>query len=176
MSLLSDRIRHFLMLHRDTSGRYDLRATVAEVKPTLTDEESSDLLDDVLYQRAKQAATKGKKNLDKHAAKTSTADMFAGIETGYAIDDHTVKDTDELTEVEFQRVIDIRKVSLDADVEKLAQLEIAQGACAPIWKAHPNWTFGQCKAELARRKRTPPGSGKGKGGGPGGEPPPPPSS
>lgn len=155
MSLLSEKLESSLMHHRDSYGRHDLHAVVREVKPDLTSDEISDLLDDVLYQRAKKAATKGKKKLDKFLAKAKTGDMFPGIERGYVLDigGNYAKDADDLTEMEFKRIIQIRQDQLAADKQSLDALEAAYGACAPIWREHPTWLFGQCKAELARRAR-----------------------
>lgn len=152
MSLLSDRIRDSLVNHKDEAGRYDLRAVVSEVKPTLSPDETSHLLDDVLYQRAKQASTKSKDKLAKAAAKAKEPDLFTGMDVGYAIDidGNYTKDADDLLELEFKRVIEIRRESLKKDHVKLDVLESAYGACAPIWREHPDWTFGQCKAELKR--------------------------
>ena len=156
MSLLSDRMKKSLIDHRDGYGRYDLRAVVVEVKADLSKAEISDLLDDVLYQRAKKAATQGKKGLENSAKKRARAaydepDLFPNLQQAYALGEDIVKDTDALRQLEFERVIKIREKQLEDDAESLNELRVAKSAADPIWLMHPNWTFGQCKAELKRR-------------------------
>ena len=156
MSLLSDRIKNSLIDHRDGYGRYDLRAVVVEVKADLSSNEVSDLLDDVLYQRAKKAATHGKIGLDKAARKLARSregepDLFPNLQQAYALGEDIVKDTDALRQLEFARVISIREKQLQDDAESINELKVAKAAADPIWRDHPNWTFGQCKAELKRR-------------------------
>lgn len=155
MSLLSDRIRTAVADDLAERGRTEPAAVAAVVVETLTPEEMKECaLRDITLQ-AKRMAQRGVKKVAE--APTQASLPFPGLRAGYAIDvdERCIKNTEDLTRLEFQRLISIREQQIEADRDHLSELRAAQRAVRPIWDAHPDWTFRQVSdAYMALAPRT----------------------
>ena len=105
----------------------------------------------------------------KQTAKTLTADAFAvtksdQIELPFRLDGavsmdlerRTIRLTESLTQLEFNRAIEIRKQQIAYDQAQLEEWISAGKLARPYWKKHPDWRFGDCVQAIAadlREKR-----------------------
>lgn len=163
--LLSDLIRHFLMMSRSETGSYDIEAVRRQVQPMLSEDQREQMIGQTLVKAIKEIATKARRSAGlsgvyKRSSESTIPDMFPELDAAYSTSDKIVTDTDDLTQMEMRRLIEAREQQLLDDGHKLDVLKVAYNAAYPIWAEHPNWTFGQCKAELYRRN----GNGKSKRG------------
>jgi hypothetical protein len=78
-----------------------------------------------------------------------------GLRERYAldVDARVIKDTDQLREAEFKRIIAIREEQLIADTRHLDSLKTAWAEVGPIWKKHPNKLFGEVEQIYISRRR-----------------------
>lgn len=144
MSRLNDRINAVLEEARRVTGRVDLHTAVEAVRPSLTEEESDQLLGEALHRRAKECATRGLAALRARSSGAQSELPFK-LHTAYALDldGRYVKQTMDMTRVEVRRAIQIREDQLAADAAHLNELKLAERASAPVWDANPSWTFGR---------------------------------
>lgn len=120
----------------------------------LMESERRGLVEQGLWQRLKQAMARGRASAS--GSKTRDfGDVFPGLYRAYTLDlngEHTTKQTDMLTELEFKRAIAIREAQVIADTEALEVLRRAYASVKPIWESHPDLTFGEV-CEIYRRDR-----------------------
>lgn len=144
MSRLSDVIGRVIEETRDAFGRIDTNAAVMNARPMLDDDDCEVLIADALGKRIKDAATKASRS----EAKRSPAQKsfpFPDLRVSHAIDidGRYIKLTTEMTEMEFRRVIDIRRKQVEDDKAYLDILERAYRDVEPLWRAMPDATFGE---------------------------------
>lgn len=143
MSRLSDVIGHVVEVGTDGFGRLDVHSAVALAVEMIDDEDRNTLVEEALGKRIKDAATKAKRAAANAAS--SQGALFADVRRAHALDTdgRIVKLTDEMTELEFKRVIEIRRKQIADDIAYLDVLEHAYLQVQPVWRAHPDETFGE---------------------------------
>jgi len=153
---LSD-IVHDLIEQYDRPGEgIDMHAaTEAGVQLVKGDDETLDtLVRDALYKRIKDACTKARRRSENSDQNTAGQPALFDLRARHALDTEGryVKRTEDLTQFEFRRLIDIRRQQLEADKAYLDELEKAEAALRPIWERHPELTYGQAEqAYIASR-------------------------
>jgi hypothetical protein len=71
----------------------------------------------------------------------------------YALDgDRIFKDTDRLSEIEFLRVLALRKKQIEDDTKHYRQMVIAYAELGPIWREFPEKLLGEIEAIWIRRR------------------------
>jgi len=81
------------------------------------------------------------------AAKDDTetqADLpFSELRKAYAIDldDRIIRPTEQLTQLEFRRIIEIREQQVIADRKHLEELKRVYSSLSPYWDRNPDWTL-----------------------------------
>ncbi|CAH2606446.1 conserved protein of unknown function (plasmid) [Rhodovastum atsumiense] len=92
----------------------------------------------------KEAATK---QMRRMATDTDAQSCFDMLRRRYALDDEAkvIKETDFLREMELDRIIAIREKSVADDMQHLSALKEVRASLKPIWRAHPDWTLGECE-------------------------------
>lgn len=144
MSRLSDAIGQAIEIEIDGFGRLDISRAVSVALPLLDDEDREVLICEALSKRIKDAACKTKKAVQS-ASSTQYKFPFPGMRHAHALDTdgREVILTEAMTEMQFKRLISIRRRQVADDAAYLNILEQAYQAVRPIWQAYPEWTFGQ---------------------------------
>jgi hypothetical protein len=80
---------------------------------------------------------------------------FFDLRARYAldVDARVFKDTELLSELEFDRIIAIREKQLADDAEHLNRLLAAKRQLAPIWREYPDKAFGEVEKIYVQRRR-----------------------
>lgn len=116
------------------------------------DEIAVQLIHDAIRKRIKDASTRAKKQAEQ--SDTNDQPTLFNLRPRHAIDTEArvVKRTEDLTRLEFKRLIQIRWDQVQADQAYLNELIKAEAALSPIWDAHPDYTYGQAEqAYIASR-------------------------
>lgn len=162
MSRLSDVVNHVVQSELDPkSGRTDIPRAVSAAKPMLDEEDRDALVSEALWKRIKDAACKAKKAAWR--IPSAQIELFPEIRDAHALDTEgrQVMQTDAMSEMQFLRLIEIRRKQVSDDTAYLKVLEDAFRMACPIWRDHPNWTFGDvCKALLKAARRHRDGDGE----------------
>ena len=156
MSSLADIIGRAIEQHRGEDGSIPLHDAVETALPQARadDDACSTLLREALYKRIKDASTGAKRAAER---KDDRQHEFWGdkLQRRYVIDTNArfVKETDELTLIEFDRVIEIRERGIAADQAALSVLHEARDALAPMWREMSHLRFGQVMALYFAQRR-----------------------
>lgn len=110
------------------------------------DDIAGQLIHDAIWKRIKDASTKAKKQAEQSDGNDQPT-LF-NLRPRHAIDTdaRVVKRTEDLSRLEFKRLIQIRWDQVQADQAYLNELIKADAALAPIWDQHPEYTYGQAEA------------------------------
>lgn len=144
MSRLSDVIGRVVELETDPLGNLDIHRAVAVARPMLDGDDIEMLLAEALAKRIKDATTRERKQIE--GLDNDQADLpFPDLRRAHAIDTEGrfVVLTDSMSEMQFRRVIEIRRKQLKHDRAYLDVLEQAFRQVEPIWTEHPDFTFGE---------------------------------
>lgn len=149
MSRLSDLILQVVSEERDGTGRVDIHHAIGTARDRIDDQDRDTLVDEALGKRLKEAAAKGRKSAERRTSSQMTL-LFPGLRDAHAIDidGRFVKQTDQMTELEMRRVIEIRRTQIDHDRAYLKILEAAYDDVRPFWTASPDKTFGEVCQDL----------------------------
>ena len=141
---LSDIVSKVIADTQDDDGSVNTHAAVTMGVPLVKeDEEAVDqCISEALAVRIKSKATREERNSRERP--DGHADLF-GLRGRHALDieGRVLKATHALTRLEFERIRQIRRISLAADEAYLAKLDNAAAAVAPLWDIHPSLTFGE---------------------------------
>jgi hypothetical protein len=129
-------------------GRIDTHSAIEAGLPlVLQDDDVRDrLIRDALGRAILAASTR----ISRVSDQTKQPSFFGDrLRRAYAtnLDGRTIKETDSLTRLEFERLISIREKQVMDDMAHLNVLREAKRQLSPIWDVHPDYTYGQ--AELA---------------------------
>lgn len=144
MSRLSEVIAQVIDEQLTTDGTIIPARAALSALPMLDEEDISLLASAELRRKFKEAMSAARKSAER-AVKGQCSFPFPDIRLAHALDleSRVVKLTSEMSEVEFNRVIDIRVKSIEADTAYLDKLVQARDELAPIWKSAPDLTFGE---------------------------------
>ena len=144
MSRLSDVIGRVVELESGPEG-IDLHHAVSVARPMLDEEDVETLICEALTKRIKDAATRGRMDAMRAADNAQSELPFPDLRVRHAVDleGRRLVNTEDMTEMQFRRVIEIRRKQLKDDRSYLDVLEQAYRQIEPIWRAHPDLTFGQ---------------------------------
>lgn len=152
MSRLNDVISQAIDTVRDARGRVNVHSAVEIALGLIDDEDGDTLIRAALSERIKRAAERGTKAIETAAAEPLQGALFKDLRRAYALDEEgrVVKSTDDLTQLEFERIIRIREQSIESDLAHLKILRQALITVRSLWSSHPDWTFAQvCNAHRA---------------------------
>jgi hypothetical protein len=95
------------------------------------------------WRRGKQAGDRARGDALADAINGGGAHRVFGVHEQYALDleERSIKLTDEMVELEFLRLIGVRKASVERDLAHIAVLEDAHKALRPYWRRDPALTF-----------------------------------
>jgi hypothetical protein len=156
---LSSIIGRAISLNTVMGVTFQKKAVAAAVDLLRSDDEATDearyvAASRMIHDQATQA-------MRKVASDTRQGSFFA-LRERYAldIDARVFKDTERLSELEFDRIIAIREKQLADDAVHLNRLKEAKRELAPIWREHPDKLFGEVEAIYLRRRGNGNGHGK----------------
>lgn len=142
---LSDLIGQLIEEYDQPGYGIDMHAAAAAgVERVQSDEDvTQELIRDAIWKRIKDAAQRAKRNAEK-SDQNDQPTLF-NLRARHAIDAEArvVKRTEDLTRLEFKRLINIRWEQVQADQAYLNELMKAEAALSPIWDAHPEATYGE---------------------------------
>lgn len=103
----------------------------------------------------KDAATRATRSAESSSPDGETLDLFGKLRARYAVDieGRVLKNTRDLSRLEFQRLIAIREAQIVADQEHLTALRDAAITVSPLWDINPAMAFGHV-VDLYRAART----------------------
>lgn len=140
MSRLSDLINEGVGDARKESVAFDVHEVAKAIRPRLEDEHRETLIDEALTARIKAASTKTRKSVLEAAVETQ-AELFFGLPPMVAIDDK-IKNTHDLTRLDVERVIKVRRDGIADDLKSVERWEAARDATKALMAKNPGWTFG----------------------------------
>lgn len=137
---------------------YQKKAVAAAVELLRSDDEATD---EARYVAASKLIHDQATKAMRRIAENGKQGSFFALRERYAldVDARVFKDTDRLSELEFDRIIAIREKQLEDDAVHLDRLKEARREVAPIWREYPDKTFGEVEAIYLRRR----GNGNGHG-------------
>ena len=145
---LNDVIAHLIEEYERPGAGIDMHAaTEAGVRMVKGDDETLEsLVREALYKRIKGACTNARRRAETSDANVRQPALF-DLRTRHALDTEGryIKRTEDLTQIEFRRLIEIRRQQLEADKAYLDELEKAEAALRPIWTRHPEYTYGEAE-------------------------------
>ena len=149
MSRLSDVIGRVVELESGPEG-IDLRHAVSVARPMLDDDDVEALVCEALTKRIKDAATRGRMEASRAVETTQSELPFPDLRVRHAVDieGRRLVNTEDMTEMQFRRVIEIRRKQIKDDTAYLEVLENAYLHVAPVWRQHPDLSFGQACRKL----------------------------
>lgn len=104
-----------------------------------------------IIRRMKQAAATLAQN---SIARLSTSQIELPFKLSGAVaidvDARKIKLTEALSQMEFNRAMEIRRKQIKDDQAQLKEWETAGRMAAPYWRDHPDWTFGQCVRAMSK--------------------------
>lgn len=126
-------------------GRIDTKDAVSEAKSHLDGDMRDLLVVEALSKRIKQAVCKLRRNETK-VVSAQHSFSFPDLRYAYAldIDGQYIKDTDQLSQLEFCRLIEIREKQLADDSAHLAVLRKAYDSVLPFWETE--MVFGEVES------------------------------
>jgi hypothetical protein len=144
MSRLSDVIAQVIEDQLTTEGTIVPARAAISALAMLEGDDIELLASAELRRKFKEAMVLARRSAGK-ANKAQSSFPFPDIRLAHALDieNRIIKLTSEMTEIEFNRVIDIRVKSIRDDTAYLDKLLQARDELAPIWKAQPDLTFAQ---------------------------------
>ena len=155
MSQLNDAIGRAIELHDHPGQGIEVHSCVKTAWGLLKDDDESVeiLCKEAIAKRIKDKVT----NASRNAATASSTQLplFPNLRAAYAldIDGRRLKDTRDLSRMEFKRLIVIRRDQLTADAAHLKHLTDAEREVAALWDASPGKTFGEiCDIYAAQRR------------------------
>ena len=122
-------------------GQVDVHEVAKAVEPRLEDDDRDTLIAEALGARIKSMSTKTRKAIETAPA-ASQGELFFGLPPAVPLDDK-IKLTSELTRLDVERVIKVRRAGIADDLKSVERWEAARDATAPLLDEHPDWTFGQ---------------------------------
>lgn len=155
MSRLSDVIGRVVELESGPGG-IDLHHAVSVARPLIDDEDVEALICEALTKRIKDHATRVRLEAQGVADSPQTQFPFPDLRIRHAVDleGRRLVNTEDMTEMQFRRVIEIRRKQLADDRKYLDLLEQAYRELEPIWREHPDFTFRQVCRVLVSQART----------------------
>lgn len=152
MSRLSDVIGMVVEQHMGPNGSLNVHAAIDAAVPMLDQDDVDALVRDALGKRIKDAVSKGVKAAVERVSSRQFALPF-DLRPAHALDDEgrSMVLTTELSELQFLRIIEIRRKQVEDDTAYLRKLEDAYQSVRPVWSRHPDWTFGQVYSEYERQ-------------------------
>ncbi|HTI83040.1 MAG TPA: hypothetical protein VL614_21520 [Acetobacteraceae bacterium] len=156
---LSNIIGRAISLNTVMGVTYQKKAVAAAVDLLRSDEEATD---EARYVAASRMIHDQATQAMRRIAKDNGQGSFFELRERYAldIDARVFKDTERLSELEFDRIIAIREKQLEDDAAHLNRLKEAKRELAPIWREHPDKLFGEVEAIYLRRRGNGNGHGK----------------
>jgi hypothetical protein len=144
MSRLSEVIAQVIEDQLTTDGTIVPARAALSALSMLEEEDIGLLASAELRRKFKEAMTTARKSADT-SSKGQSSFPFPEIRLAHALDleSRMIKLTSEMSEIEFNRVIDIRVKSIKDDTAYLDKLLQARDELAPIWKARPDLTFAE---------------------------------
>lgn len=136
------------------TGERDIRRAASRV----VDQADADEVKALAFEGARRLCAKLARSIGPTAERSKRiagqTELFPELWQSYAIDaaGTTTKLTGNLSQVEFRRIIAMREKQIDDDARHLRFLREAYRTVAPIWDNNPDWSFGQCCADYARRR------------------------
>ena len=151
---LNDIIAHLIEEYDRPGQGIDMQAAAtAGVEMVKSDDEAtSQLIHDAIWKRIKDASTKAKGQAER--SDSNDQPTLFNVRPRHAVDTEgrVIKRTEDLSRLEFKRLIQIRWEQVQADQAYLNELMKADAALAPVWDAHPEYTYGQAeRAYMASR-------------------------
>jgi hypothetical protein len=127
-------------------------AQAASAALSMLDDDDIGLLASAELRRKFKAAMGQARESIANAVKAQTSFPFPDIRLAHSIDidNRVIKLTSEMSEIEFNRVIDIRVKSIADDTAYLDKLLQARDELAPIWRAQPDLTFAEACEVFSR--------------------------
>lgn len=147
---LSSIIGRAIELNTRLGITYQRKAVAAAVELLRSDAEATD---EARYIAASKLIHDQATRVMRHMPDGRQGSFFA-LRERYALDveARVFKDTERLSELEFDRIIAIREKQLADDAVHLDRLREARRELAPIWREYPNKTFGGVEAIYLRRR------------------------
>jgi hypothetical protein len=101
-----------------------------------------------LWRRITGASRRARRSAERSAPAQGTMYHRWGLHEGHVVDsDGTrLKETDELTQLEFARIREIRREQIEHDRAYLELLDNVADALDPIWQIAPELTLGRATA------------------------------
>lgn len=125
------------------AGEFIVHDVVKAVTPRLDDEDRDVLVLEAVAARISAASKRTRKAILEGGPAETQSELFFGLPTAVAIDEHKIKLTRDLTAIDLRRVIKIRRAGIADDLKSVERWEAARDATAPILQAHPDWSFGE---------------------------------
>jgi hypothetical protein len=144
MSRLSEVMSEVIEQQLTSSGTI-VPAQAALAAMSMLDEDDIGLLASAELRRRFNGAMNTARRSIANSFKAQTSFPFPDIRLAHPldIDNRVIKLTSEMSEMEFNRVIEIRVKSIADDTAYLDKLTQARDELAPIWKAQPDLTFSE---------------------------------
>jgi hypothetical protein len=123
----------------------------------IADEEARDqIIREGLWKRIKDQATRALRRLQADGnAQDEQLDLFGQLKRRYAldIDGRRIKNTADLSRLEFRRLIAIREQQIEQDTAHLKVLRDVESAVSLVWDILPDQSLGRVMAVyLAKRE------------------------
>lgn len=153
MSRLSDVIDRVVELETDTNGTLDVHRAVSAARPLLDADDTETLILEGLAKRIKDKVTRRARAVADEMDEAQNDLPFPDLRPAHAVDvdGRFVVNTVDMTEMQFRRVIEIRRKQLRDDRAYLDVLEQAYRQVEPIWRMHPDFTFRQVCRVLGKQ-------------------------
>ncbi len=148
MSSISDIVGRVIELCETPAAGIDVHRAIEVGMPLVRND--PDMMDQLaregLAKRIKDQATRIARQMEGESPDDGDQlDFFGKLRPRYALDTdgRRLKNTRDLTRIEFRRLITIREEQVAADMAHLKILRDAEDAVSLLWDFHPDLAFGQ---------------------------------